>query len=106
MLFRSKMEAAENAIREEIEKLKNIYVGDEELQKVKNKIESYNTFDEMSVLNKATNLAVFELLNDAADINREVHKYFSVTNEQIMTQAKQILNENNCATLQYYSSGK
>lgn len=101
-----KMEAAENAIREEIEKLKSIYVGDEELQKVKNKIESYNTFDEMGVLNKATNLAVFELLGDAADINREVHKYFSVTNEQIMTLAKQILNENNCATLHYYSSGK
>lgn len=101
-----KMEAAENAIREEIEKLKSIYVGDEELQKVKNKIESYNTFDEMGVLNKATNLAVFELLGDAADINREVHKYFSVTNEQIRTLAKQILNENNCATLHYYSSGK
>lgn len=101
-----KMEAAENAIREEIKKLKSIYVGDEELQKVKNKIESYNTFDEMGVLNKATNLAVFELLSDAADINREVHKYFSVTNEQIMTLAKQILNENNCATLHYYSSGK
>lgn len=101
-----KMEAAENAIREEVEKFKSIYVGDEELQKVKNKIESYNTFEEMSVLNKATNLAMFELLGDAADINREVHKYFSVTSEQIMTLAKQILNENNCATLHYYSSGK
>jgi len=101
-----KMEAAEEAIRKEVEKMKNVHVGDEELNKAKNKVESVLTFDEMSVLSKAENFAYFELLGNASDINQEVNKYFSVSKEQIMELSKQILNESNCSTMHYYSSGK
>ena len=98
-----KMEDAEKAIIEEIEKLKVELVNDVELQKCKNKIESSLTFSETDVLTKATNLAISELLGSANLINEEITKYSQVTPEKIMTQAKNIINESNCTTLYYLS---
>jgi predicted Zn-dependent peptidase len=96
-----KMEDAEKAIIEEIEKLKVELVNDVELQKCKNKIESSLTFSETDVLTKATNLAISELLGSANLINEEITKYSQVTPEKIMTQANNIINESNCTTLYY-----
>jgi len=98
-----KMEDAEKAIIEEIEKLKVELVNDVELQKCKNKIESSLTFSETDVLTKATNLAISELLGSANLINEEITKYSQVTPEKIMTQANNIINESNCTTLYYLS---
>ncbi|MCK4664464.1 MAG: insulinase family protein [Bacteroidales bacterium] len=98
-----KMDTAENAINEEINKIKNSVVSDYELNKVKNKIESITVFLEMSVLTKAMNLAYFELIGDANNINNEVKKYLSVSKKQIHTLANEILQEKNCSTLYYYS---
>lgn len=96
-----KMEDAEKGIFEEIRKMTEELVSEEELQKCKNKIESSLTFSECDVLTKATNLAVSELLGDASLINQEIEKYATVTPEKIKEQAKLILNENNCSTLYY-----
>jgi zinc protease len=46
-----------------------------ELQKVKNKIESNLIFSELNILNKAMNLAYFELVEDANLINKEAQFY-------------------------------
>ena len=73
----------------------------DELQKVKNKMESSHVFGEIEVLNKATNLAVSELLGDANMVNMEVEKYLSVTAEQIREQANSIFRAENCSTLYY-----
>lgn len=100
------MEEAEQAIFDEIEKLKTELVGVDELQKCKNKIESSVTFSECDVLTKATNLAVSELLGDAALINQEIEKYALVTSEKIKEQANLILNETNCSTLYYLAKKK
>ncbi len=96
-----KMEDAEKSILEEIEKMKTIPVDERELQKCKNKTESSITFSETDVLNKATNLAISELLGDADLINKEIENYQNVTVSGIQQQAKELLNENNCSTLYY-----
>ncbi|MEO6849500.1 MAG: pitrilysin family protein, partial [Mucilaginibacter sp.] len=73
------IEAAEAAIWVELEKLKDELVPADELTKVKNKTESTMVFSEMSLLDKAMNLASFELLGDADQLNHETEKYLAVT---------------------------
>lgn len=101
-----KMETAEAAILKELEKIKTELVSANELQKCKNKVESSITFSETDVLNKATNLAISELLGDAELINEEIGKYLEVKAEDIKTMANQILDENNCSTLYYLKKSK
>ncbi|MDO8998750.1 MAG: pitrilysin family protein [Bacteroidota bacterium] len=100
------MEDAEKAIIEEVEKLRTELVGEIELQKCKNKIESSLTFSETDVLTKATNLAISELLGSADLINEEITRYNKVTAEQIKEQANLIIDENNCTTLYYLAKNK
>ena len=99
------MEQADNAINEELQKLKSEFITLDELTKVKNKMEASHVFGEVDVLNKATNLAVSELLGDAGMINKEVEKYLSVTAEEINEQSNIIFKNENCSTL-YYKSNK
>ncbi len=95
------IEAAEAGIDAEILKMQTELVSEEELQKCKNKIESTVTYSEADVLNKATNLAISELLGDANLINLEIENYQKVTAEQIKEQANLILRKTNCSTLFY-----
>jgi len=68
---------------------------------VKNKIISSHEFAETSVLNKAMNLAIAELLGDANDVNFENEKYSKVTPEDINKVANKIFISSNCSTLIY-----
>ncbi|MFD0940991.1 M16 family metallopeptidase [Pedobacter boryungensis] len=77
------MDVAEKAIWEELYKLTTDLVSDDELTKVKNKSESIMVFAEMNLLDKAMNLAYYELLGDAAALNTEIDKYLAVTAAQI-----------------------
>ncbi|MES2592083.1 MAG: pitrilysin family protein [Bacteroidota bacterium] len=97
------MEQADAAIDEELQKIKSELVTPDELTKVKNKMEATHVFGEMDNLNKATNLAVSQLLGDADMVNQEVEKYLAVTAEQIREQANIILRAENCSTLYYKS---
>lgn len=99
------MEQADEAILQELEKLKKENVTQEELTKVKNKTEATHVFGEVEVLNKATNLAVSELLGNVNLINEEVQHYLDVTMEEIKQQAIRIFKKENCSTL-YYKSKK
>ena len=94
---------ADEAINLELQKMKSELVTENELTKVKNKVEASHVFGEVDILNKATNLAVSELLGDANMINSEVEKYLSVTAEQIQEQATIIFRNENCSTLYYKS---
>ena len=71
---------------------------------MKNKTESMLAFEDMSVMNRATNLAMYELLGDANLINTELDKYQAVTSEELLNESRAIFNENNCNTLYYYST--
>ncbi|MCC6181757.1 MAG: insulinase family protein [Bacteroidia bacterium] len=95
------IEQAEQGIDEEITKIQTQLISEEELQKCKNKIESTVTYSEMDILNKATNLAISELLGDANLINQEIENYAKVTAEKIQQQAQHILRKENCSTLFY-----
>ncbi len=95
------VETAEAAIWEELERLKTEDIPDHELTKVKNKTESTMIFSEMSLLDKAMNLASFELLGDADLMNQETDKYIAVTAEQIKQQANKIFRRDNSSTLIY-----
>ena len=95
------VESAEAAIWEELEELKTVEVPLAELTKVKNKTESTMIFSEMSLLDKAMNLASFELLGDADLLNHETEKYLAVTAAQVTEQANKIFRKNNSSTLIY-----
>jgi predicted Zn-dependent peptidase len=95
------MEAAEQAIWQELDRLKNETVVEKELTKVKNKLESTMEFGEMSLLDKAMNLAYFELLGNAEDLNHETGKYMAVTAQEIQEQAQQIFRKENASILSY-----
>ena len=95
------MEQAEAAIWAELDKLKEETVGPEELTKVQNKVESTMVFAEMSLLDKAMNLAYFELLGDAAQLNSETDRYLQVTAADLLEEARRIFQKTNASTLHY-----
>lgn len=94
-------EKAEEAIWQELEEIKTQAIPERELQKIKNRIESTLVFSELNVLNKAINLAFFELLGDADYINQEVEFYKAVSREDLLRIANQMLTPENCSELYY-----
>src|SRR5882757_5262317 len=99
------MEAADQAVEEELAKLKAGPIPGKELTKVKNKTESAIVFEDMSVLNRANSLAIYELLGDVNMMNTELEKYQAVTAEELLNTSRQIFDPNNSNTL-YYHSGQ
>jgi zinc protease len=95
------IEAANEAVEKEIAILLAEGITDSELQKSKNKIESMIAFEDMSLLNRANNLAFYELIGDAALINDEWDKYNAVTTESLLDTAKEVFREGNSNTLFY-----
>jgi zinc protease len=98
-----KMEEAEAAINEELEKLKQEKIAEAELQKVKNKTESMIAFEDMSLMNRANSLAFYELLGDASLMNTELERYNKVTVEDIQQVSNEVFREENSSTLWYLS---
>lgn len=98
------LQEAEAAIWVELNSLKEHQIQAEELLKVKNKIESTMVFAEMSLLDKAMNLAYFELLGDAGRLNQETGRYFNVTSDDILNQANQIFKKENASVLYYLAN--
>ena len=92
---------AEKAIWQQLNLLKQNEVPADELTKVKNKTESVLVFSEMSLLDKAMNLAYHELLGNAEDLNSEAAKYLKVTAANIKEQANKIFTTDNSSTLIY-----
>ena len=95
---------AENALMKEINKIVENGISVSELEKVKNKAESALAFEDMSLMNRASNIAMYENLGEAELINTELSKYQAVTAEEILAQARIIFDENNCNTMHYLSN--
>ena len=98
------VEDAEAAIWEELFKLTQEEVTEDELTKVKNKSESIMVFAEMSLLDKAMNLAYYELLGDAETLNTEIDKYLAVTPHGILSVAKETFQKQKSSTLYYLTT--
>lgn len=95
------IEAAEQVIWSELDRLRMEQVEPYELNKVKNRIESTMVFAELAILEKAMNLAYFELLGDAEKFNHEVERYLAVSAADIQQQAQQLFRKENSSTLIY-----
>lgn len=95
------LEEANTAVEEEVQLLVKEGVTEEELQKAKNKIEAMITFEDMSLLSRANNLAFYELLGDAEMINEEWDRYRTITGEYLKEVAGHIFAPENCNTLFY-----
>lgn len=98
-----KMKDAEKAIQEEISKLQQGITPQRELEKVKNRVESLLAFEDMSLLSRASNLAFYELMGDAALMNTEFENYETVTSEDIHREANIIFEERNSNTIYYHA---
>jgi zinc protease len=98
------IKAADAAINIELNKLKATGISQAELEKVLNKTESSMAFEDMSVLNRTTSIAMYELLGDADLINKELENYRAVTADDILKETNLIFDENNCTTMYYLSN--
>lgn len=98
------MESAEEAIWTELDTLKVQPIEPYELNKVKNRVESTMVFAELSILDKAMNLAYFELLGNAEAFNREVERYLRISVSDIQQQAQQLFRKENSSTLIYLAN--
>lgn len=100
------IKAAEDAVNEELGRLLESGITDTELEKVKNKTESAMAFEDMSLMNRAASIAMYELLGDANLINTELARYQAVTKEQVLQEARVIFDANNCSTMYYLSDNQ
>ena len=99
-----RLEKADAAIVGETEWLASGKVGNAEVEKVKNKVESSLIYSESNILSRAMNLAFFELIGQAEDINSEIDRYQQTDKSSIISQARQVLSPDNCSTLFYESN--
>lgn len=98
------LEEADAAVAAEIALLVAEGVTADELQKAKNKVTAIIEFEDMSLLNRANNIAFYELLGNAALINEELERYEAVTADMLRGAAMQFLRPENCNTLFYRKS--
>ncbi len=99
------LEEADRAIVEELRRLGENEVSAYELQKVVNKFESNDLFSNINYLNKATNLAYYELLDKAENIDSEIEKYKGITSRMLKEVAERAFVDENSSTLYYRADG-
>jgi len=99
-------EFARDTMIEEVRQTADSLITPHELEKVQNKVEAEQVFNEIGYLEKAMQLAAYEILGDAGLINEQAEHYRNVTPDDIQTVATGILRVGNCNTLNYLSLKK
>lgn len=97
------MYEAEKAIVNELQLIASENITDYELEKVKNKVESMQTFSEIQGMNKAMNLCYYEMLGDISVINNEIEHYRKISANDIRQVSATYFVDENCSTLYYLS---
>ncbi|MDR0763204.1 MAG: insulinase family protein [Bacteroidales bacterium] len=97
-------ERACEGIEMQLERIRTEPVSDYELTKIKNKVETALRFSNIKALDKALNLAFFELLGGSERIVDEAKKYAAVTPSMLKQHTSRYLIKNNCSTLEYYAT--
>ena len=92
---------ADEAIEEIIDSMRKHGPDEKELEKVKNQALSSHAFGEVQLLNRAMNLAYYDLLGDVHEVNSEEDKIRTVQSNDIQEMANKILQEENSSTLYY-----
>ncbi len=94
--------ALEDIIDEELARVRTELISEEDLQKLKNQMESRMVNSNTMIARRAMNLANYHLLyGDANLINTEIDRYMAVTREDILDVAQRYLHENNRVVLFY-----
>ena len=92
----------EEAMNEEIEKMKHDLISDRELQKLKNQIESQFVSSNSTMAGIAEELANYHTyFGDANLINTEIDRYLSITPEDIRSAANKYYKSDARATLYF-----
>ncbi|MBK6930171.1 MAG: insulinase family protein [Saprospirales bacterium] len=94
-------EEALAAVWVELDGLKSQPIDARELAKIQHRLESTIVFSETSVLNKAQNLAFYEILKNAEWMNDEVAVYLAVTPDDLLRTAQELFRPENAAVLTY-----
>jgi len=97
-------EKGDEAINKIIDQMQNERPNDKEIEKVKTQAESTLVFSEVELLNRAFNLAFYNLDGNPEAINSEVEKIRSVTADKIQDMAIRILDRKNSSTLFYLTN--
>jgi len=95
------VEEAKMMIWAELQRLIDEPLHEEELQKVKNGMISAVAFSEVSITNKAINLAYYEMLGKVDLINKQEEEIDRVNISDIQRTAKEIFTKDNCSELIY-----
>ena len=95
------IEKARNSIHELLNSLKTQAIGDEELQKLKNKSESNLVFSESSIMGKAMSLGYYDYLGNTDLINDEIELYYKITSDDIIRVSNIIFTPENEVELVY-----
>lgn len=93
----------EEALWEALELFNAKQISKEEFSKAINKISTGKEFQEQGILNRAMNLAHYELLGDAEEINKELEYYNAITPQQIQRVGQDILRKSNCSILRTHA---
>jgi predicted Zn-dependent peptidase len=89
----------DQAIWEELEKMKVHAMPDHELHRLMNKLKTSREFEEQGLLNRAMNLSQFELIGDANGINEETTIYDAIQPVHLQETAMKLFKKSNCSLL-------
>lgn len=98
-----RFEDAEAALDNELQLLKENLVEKDELNKVKNNVESAMVFSEIDLSGRALNLALAEYMGNPELINTDIENYLQVSSEEIQQRGVELFTENNSSVLYYKS---
>lgn len=99
-------ETAENGILRQIEMLQSERIGERELQKVKNNVETTLLHSQYKIMDRAMSLAYFENIGDANWLNLETEKYSGITTSDIQRIAQDTFTSQHSSTLYYLKNEK
>lgn len=94
---------AREKMLEEILMTAETCITDYELEKVKNRVEADLLLNEIGYLEKAIQLASFEIMGDAAEINNQGKRYLEITAADLLKTAGELFRKGNRNTLNYLS---
>src|SRR5665647_3310907 len=94
---------AREKMLEEILMTAETSITDYELEKVKNRVEADLLLNEIGYLEKAIQLASFEIMGDAAEINNQGKRYLEITATDLLKTAGELFRKGNRNTLNYLS---
>lgn len=100
------MDDAEKAIITELDKIREGFVFDYELQKVKNKYESTTILGEIDVLSKARALAYYANLGDVNLVNSRLKNYGDVSLVDVKRVSDKLFDEKNDSTMYYLAKNQ